>query len=89
MLLGLGVAYLVLRDAIKANDRPFKWIGAMILVSYAFYTPVILFVQIVPAVGMLMIPKTLALLAIAAIGYRALFSRRTEPAAAAFLPPQA
>jgi hypothetical protein len=46
----------------------------MILVSYAFYAPVILFVQQVPAIGMLMIPKTLAYVAIAAIAYQSIFS---------------
>ncbi|MBK8050454.1 MAG: DUF2807 domain-containing protein [Anaerolineales bacterium] len=58
MLQGLGVAYLILRDARTAHDRPFVWIGVSILVSYACYLPVILFVQQAPAVGMLMIPKT-------------------------------
>jgi hypothetical protein len=41
----------------------------MILVSNAFYTPVILFVQRVPVIGMLMIPKTLAYVAIAVLAY--------------------
>ncbi len=71
---GLGVCALILRDAFANNDRTFKWIGAMIIVSYAFYTPVILWVQQVPMLGMLMIPKTLAYVAIAVIGYRALYS---------------
>ena len=66
---GLGVAYLILRDARRAGDRTFSWMGAMILVSYACYAPVILFVQTVPIVGMLMIPKTLAYVAIGFIAY--------------------
>jgi hypothetical protein len=70
---GLGVAALILRDALEAGDRAFKWIGIMILASYAFYAPVILFVQEVPAIGMLMIPKTLAYVAIAWIAYVELF----------------
>jgi hypothetical protein len=74
VILGLGAAYLILRDAFNQDDRTFKWIGAMILVSYAFYAPVILFVQQVPAIGMLMIPKTLAYVAIAAIAYQSIFS---------------
>jgi len=73
VILGLGVAYLILRDAQAQGDRVFGWIGGMILVSYAFYLPVILFVQRNPAVGMLMIPKTLAYVAIAWIAYRNLF----------------
>jgi hypothetical protein len=70
---GLGVAYLILRDSIRANDRLFRWIGVMILVSYAFYLPVIFFVQQVPVIGMLMIPKTLAYVAIAILAYRSLW----------------
>jgi hypothetical protein len=69
MAQGLGVAYLILRDALATNDRTFTWIGAMILTSYAFYMPVIFFVQRVPSIGMLMIPKTLAYVAIAFIAY--------------------
>ena len=78
VVLGIGVAYLFLRDANQRNDRPFIWIGAMILVSYAFYAPVILFVQRIPALGILMIPKTLAYIAIALIAYRSIF-QKTEP----------
>lgn len=74
VILGLGVAYLMLRDSTKVRDTTFQWIGIMILVSYAFYAPVIFFVQEVPAIGMLMIPKTLAYLVIGFIAYRDLFS---------------
>jgi hypothetical protein len=70
---GLGVAILILRDAAKTGDRVFTWIGISILVSYGFYIPVILFVQTLPLIGMLMIPKTLAYVAIAIIAYRNLF----------------
>jgi hypothetical protein len=50
----------------------------MILVSYALYIPVILFVQQVPLIGMLMIPKTMAYVAIGFIAYLNLY--RTGPA---------
>ncbi len=76
VLQGLGVTYLILRDALAEKDLTFIWIGVMIIVSYTFYTPVILFVQQVPMLGMLMIPKTLAYVAIAYIGYRQLFSEK-------------
>jgi len=72
-LLGLGTAYLVLRDARRAGDRAFTWIGISILISYAMYLPVILFVQQVPTIGMLMIPKTMAYVAIGFIAYGALY----------------
>ena len=69
MLQGLGVAYLILRDALASKDRVFTWVGVMILVSYAFYIPVIFFVQRFPLIGMLMIPKTVAYVAIAFLAY--------------------
>jgi hypothetical protein len=74
MIQGLGVAYLILRDAREVGDRVFTWIGNLILVSYAMYVPVILFVQQIPMIGMLMIPKTMAYVAIAIIAYNSLFS---------------
>jgi hypothetical protein len=79
MLQGLGVAYLILRDAFQTHDQVFIWIGVSILVSYTMYIPVILFVQQVPLIGMLMIPKTMAYVAIAFIAYNA-FYRNAEPA---------
>jgi len=77
---GVGVMILILRDAISTGDTAFKWIGAMIGLSFLFYAPVILWVGGVPMLGMLMIPKTLAYVAIAIIGYRALFRAAPEPA---------
>jgi hypothetical protein len=78
MIQGLGVAYLILRDSRAVGDRPFTWIGIMILLSYAFYIPVILFVQQIPLIGMLMIPKTMAYVGIALIAYYSLFRQTAE-----------
>lgn len=78
MLLGLGTAWLILRDAALAHDRTFRWIGIMILVSYACYMPVVFWVQQYPLLGMLMIPKTMAYLAVAFIAYFGLW-RRPDP----------
>jgi hypothetical protein len=75
---GLGVMVLILRDAIRTGDTPFKWIGVMIAFSYAFYAPVILWSAQAPMLGMLMIPKTCAYLAVAIIGYQALFQRNAS-----------
>ena len=86
MIQGLGVAYLILRDARAAHDSPFMWIGLMILLSYAFYIPVILFVQELPLIGMLMIPKTMAYIGIALIAYFALFRKQEEAQSADPLP---
>jgi hypothetical protein len=72
--LGLGVAGLILRDGLREHDTTFVRIGYLILFSYAMYLPVILFIQSTPLVGMLMIPKTLAYLAIAFIAYLDIFT---------------
>ena len=60
----------------------FTWIGVCILVSYAMYIPVILFVQQVPTIGMLMIPKTMAYVGIALIAYFSLFRQTAGQATA-------
>jgi len=72
---GVGVMFLILRDAIRTNDRAFLWIGIMIAISYLFYAPVILWAQKVPMLGMLMIPKTIAYLGMAFIVYQELYKK--------------
>lgn len=47
------------------RDRPFFQLGVAIFASYAFYVPVLLFMQQAPLIGMLMIPTMLAYLAMA------------------------
>ena len=69
MLMQLGVAFLILRDAVAQHDRTFIWIGVMILVSFICYAPVIFFHTRIPLIGMLMIPKTIAYLVIAFLGF--------------------
>jgi hypothetical protein len=81
-VLGLGVATLFLRDALRTHDRPFLWVGGLIVLSYAMYIPVILLVQQAPMVGMLMIPKTLAYVGIAVVLYRSLYGRQLNMAVA-------
>jgi hypothetical protein len=74
---GLGVMYLILRDAAQAKDKTFIWIGILIALSYAFYAPVILWSAQAPLLGMLMIPKTCAYVGVAILAYREMFARRT------------
>ncbi|WP_371802703.1 hypothetical protein [Candidatus Lokiarchaeum ossiferum] len=78
MIQGLGVAILILRDARAEGNTTFTNLAYCIFVSYLFYTPVILFVRSVPALGMLMIPKTMAYMAMAWIVYKAYFSISSE-----------
>ncbi len=72
---GIGVMVLIFIDSYRGSDQTFKAIGFCILLSYLFYTPVILWVEKIPILGMLMIPKTLAYVAIGVIAYRAYFRK--------------
>ena len=72
-VMGLAVAALYLNLS-RTKNRSFNMAaGICILISYGFYIPVILFIRSVPMLGMLMIPKTLAYVAIAIIGNKHLF----------------
>jgi hypothetical protein len=73
MIQGLGVAFLILRDARISADSTFWRVGISILVSFAFYLPVILFVQQLPLLGMLMIPKTIAYVAMGWFFYQDIY----------------
>lgn len=67
---GFLMAALFIAEGRKGQDRAWEGIGWSMLASYAFYTPVILFVAKVPALGLLMIPKTIAYLVMGVIAYR-------------------
>lgn len=76
VILGVGVLYLYLRDSIKAKDRLFRWMGYCVFFSYLFYTPVILLARDIPAIGMLMIPKTIMYVTIQFLAYLGLWTQR-------------
>lgn len=80
MVQGLGAAILMLFSSVKERDRTYLSISLMIFTSFFFYIPVILLVQRFPMVGMLMIPKTLAYLAIAFICYFGIFRKHYNEA---------
>jgi hypothetical protein len=55
--------------------------GYCIFFSYLFYTPVILLARDIPAIGMLMIPKTIMYVAIQFLAYKGLWpQKKTSPA---------
>ena len=68
-LLGLLVIVLFYRSAREKNDRSFRFMWLTIVLSFAFYIPVVLFADTVPPVGMLMIPKTCAYVWTVLIGF--------------------
>ncbi|HHV07282.1 MAG TPA: hypothetical protein GXX69_03615 [Firmicutes bacterium] len=74
LIQGIGVVILMWIDSTANRDRFMKNVALLILVSYACYTPVILFYHINPLIGLLMIPKTVVYLVIAVLAYRHMFT---------------
>jgi hypothetical protein len=72
LVLTLGVGGLYLRGAGRVEQRWQRMIGALLLASVLCYLPVVLWIQKIPLLGLLMIPKSLAYLAVAMIVYRRL-----------------
>lgn len=71
-LLGLMVIVLFYRSAKEHRDKPFRWMWLTIVLSFGFYIPVVLWADIIPMIGMLMIPKTCAYVGTVLIGYFAM-----------------
>lgn len=71
-LLGLVVIVLFYTSAKQATDKAFRWMWLTIVLSFAFYIPVVIFADQYPLVGMLRIPKTCAYVWTIVIGYCAM-----------------
>ena len=71
-LIGLLVIALFFRSAKARDDRAFRWMWLTIVLSFGFYIPVVLWADVVPMIGMLMIPKTCAYVWTVLIGYKAM-----------------
>ena len=71
-LLGLLVVVLFYQAAKQHQDRAFRWMWLTIVLSFAFYIPVVLWSDAVPLVGILMIPKTCAYVWAVLMGYFAM-----------------
>lgn len=71
-LLGLVIIVLFYRSAKQHRDRDFRFMWLTIVLSFAFYIPVVLWANTYPLIGMLMIPKTCAYVWTVLIGYAAM-----------------
>lgn len=60
------------RSAKEKQDAAFHWLWLTVVLGFACYLPVVLFADTVPAMGMLMIPKTCAYVWTVWIGYNAM-----------------
>lgn len=54
----------------KRDDKPYKWMWLAIVLSFAFYLPVVLWADVSPMIGMLMLPKTCMYMWIVVMGWR-------------------
>lgn len=71
-LMGLLIIVLFYRSARKNGDTQFRHMWLTIVLSFAFYIPVVLWADAIPMIGMLMIPKTCAYVWTVLIGYWAM-----------------
>lgn len=78
-LMGIIMIVLFYQEARKANDRVFRHMSLAIFLSFGFYLPVVLWADVMPLIGMLMIPKTLAYVWVVWMGWQ--LYRQAQPAA--------
>ena len=71
-LMGLLIIVLFYRSAKERSERAFRWMWLTIVLSFGFYIPVVLWADVNPLIGMLMIPKTCAYVWTVLIGYNAM-----------------
>jgi len=69
-ILGLLIIVLFYTSANEKNDHSFRFMWLTIVLSFAFYIPVVLWADTIPLVGVLMIPKTCAYVWTILIGFR-------------------
>jgi len=71
-LMGILIIVLFYKSAKENNDKSFRFMWLTIVLSFAFYIPVVLWADVIPMIGMLMIPKTCAYVWTVVIGYNAM-----------------
>lgn len=79
-LMGLLIIVLFYQSAKQHQDRAYRWMWLTIVLSFAFYIPVVLWGDVFPLIGMLMIPKTCAYVWTVWIGYRDMMNNRRKTA---------
>lgn len=59
-IMGVIIIVIFYREIKRTEDKVFRHMPLAVILSFGFYLPVVLFSGIIPAIGILMIPKTLA-----------------------------
>lgn len=58
--MGIIIIVCFMKEIARTGDKQFKFMPLAIILSFGFYIPVVLFSGVLPIIGILMIPKTLA-----------------------------
>lgn len=75
VILGGLIVALFFRE--RKTEKQFRFIWLAIILSFAFYIPVVLWAGVSPMVGMLMLPKTVCYVYMIVCGYKALFRKKS------------
>lgn len=59
----------------RRSDKPYKFMWLAIMLSFAFYIPVVLWADVSPMIGMLMLPKTCMYVWMVVMGYKVVKSK--------------
>lgn len=71
VILGAIIVVLFSIEVGKSGDKSFRFAPLAVLLSFLFYIPVVLWADNIPAIGMLMIPKTVCYVWLIIMGVRA------------------
>ena len=77
-IMGIIIIVIFAQEAKKSNDSVFRFMPLAVALSFGFYLPVVLFSGIAPAVGVLMIPKTMADVWIVLMGWKLYRQSQTQ-----------
>ena len=69
-VMGIMIIILFAQETKKTGLMAFRFMPAAVALSFGFYLPVVLFSGIAPAIGVLMIPKTMAYVWIVWMGWQ-------------------
>lgn len=66
----MGIIMIILYYT-RRSDKPYRFMWLAILLSFVFYIPVVLWADVSPMIGMLMLPKTCMYVWMVVMGYKA------------------
>lgn len=69
-VMGILIIVLFAQETKKTGDPVFRFMPLAVILSFGFYLPVVLFSGVLPVIGVLMIPKTLAYVWVVLMGWK-------------------